>query len=342
MPFTSSIPATSIDLLADIRDTFGPRVVGQTAPNNLHGFTGRDIGIPDTPPLKFSEFTGKGLHCGREASMKAFLSKAPSTPYNPNSFAANGHIGNRYQGLGQSTNYPFMRGTINGGCGMFTTLQMINTPADAITNDYMRVAQHCIENTLITYTASWDTPGSASLVFVGDGGAAETPSSVTQAIPDYGYMQAFRSRNNKKVKELSGIVKAYHQTGGCNGGHMGYWFFLPNKWTISSPIGYSTGQTINTTVEPWEAIVVNWVTGSDEVFVNSSHSTLTYLDGTVTKTLGCVFMDSANWYGGVGSTLWVNWTGAPRVFSTTRTSGPSASAFFKISFVGDSYTFLKD
>jgi hypothetical protein len=236
-----------------------------------------------------------------------------------------------------------MRGHIGGGCGMNVTLQMVNTPAQAIIgNPYIINAQHCMENTLITYTASWDTPGSASSVLLGDGDPAAVPSSVTQAIPSYGYMQAFRSRNNKKLKELVGVAQAFHSTGGCNGGHMGYWFFLPNKWTISSPIGYSTGQTINTTVEPWEAIVVNWVTGSDNVQVDSSHSTLTYLDGTVTKTLGCVFMDSANWYGGVGSTLWVNWTGAPRVFSTTRTGGPSASAFFKISFVGDSYTFLKD
>ena len=348
-----------LGLRANIQTEFGSR--DGVTPDNLLGFTGRDQGIPTAPALKYGDFVGKGRHTGREKSMKAFLAGAPYNPYNlnytnfPNGLANDPY---RRDGINFSDQAaPFVRATSSGGCGLYATLNATRYPSTIISDmkqgiasgESMQIvldwygrmidAEHCVENTLITYGAVEDGTNSTTLNNLG-GNSGQYPPQILGAASNTlvniagGQLRALRTSNTLRFRDMANISVSYGG-GGCNGNGACAWFLLPNRWDITGNLGYSSGTTINAVFQPWEAVIINWRTGADNTGLSTSGKRLIYGSGSV---LGAVMACNGNWYGGNGFSIFVNWTGAPQTFTLTNNT-MTAQSIHKIYFVGDPYTF---
>ena len=330
-----------LGLRANIQTEFGSRA-GVT-PDNLLGFTGRDQGIPTAPALKYGDFVGKGRHTGREKSMKAFLAGAPYNPYNP-AYAAsfpNGLVnttmpGHPSYGIAHSNAAaPFVRSTNSGGCGLYATLNNTATISTFIAGSALASeAIHCVENTLITYGAVEDSSNGTTLNNLGGSSTNLGAASNTLVSIEGGQLRALRTSATLKFKDMANISVSYGG-GGCNGNGACAWFLLPNRWDITGNLGYSSGTTINAVFQPWEGVLINWRTGTDNAGLNNNQVRLLYSS----QVLGAVHANAGNWFGGAGFSLFVNWTGAAQTF--TLLNGPhfNANSIHKIYFVGDPYTF---
>lgn len=402
MPFTASIPATSIDLLADIRDTFGPR--GGVTPNNLHGFTGRDIGIPNAPPLKFSDFTGKGVHTGRKDSMLGYLSYAGYNPYQVNSgyVYPNGLIGYTgkitHQGGGgipYATLYLAVGGK-SSSCSLAYSLShptpgiWYETQIAAIAGERTVKPRHCTQNTGIVVACSDDGGISTAIDELGITGSGAPTLVVNSSSTNNtnANLKLAYAPSNIKAKDISRFVTSGN-IGGCNGGKVILSTILPNKWT-AAPIGPSSWNaisvasnpaggipiTFNWILQPWEAcIVCRRGTGDygDAIYCCESNLRVLNSAGTaITGYIGMIIGTGDNWYGRASVAMFVNMSDSPiRVspagaerlswsagtgygagsltganttyegISCCDANSGSAGVFaWKISFVGDDYTYV--
>ena len=361
MPFTASIPATSIDLLADIRDTFGPR--GGVTANNLHGFTGRDAGIPDAPPLKFSDFTGKGVHPGRERCAKAFLAHAPWNPYSLSAYRANGlnvtDIAGNYNWqlnpeVANSGPYPSCCIGGGGGCGYSMNFYSIdhkqkynaNARLEGGTtgNRALAEAGHATENTLIIMGSNEDGGSSISGVALN-----QIPISLGSGV-------------YKTTNQSGGVLARWHTpliptstakykdtiqwacTGGgsgCDGARVFFAGFWPGKWEVSNNLG-----TSQFTLKPFEFALFGGAVGGDNIGNHPNNGRLFYRnigDGNPTTSdpfIGAFVTLAHNWYGGTCISAFCNWTGAERTFKIF--PNHTFQTIHRISFVGDAYTFNLD
>jgi hypothetical protein len=324
-----------LGLVSNIQVEFGPNA-GVTA-DNLLGYLSRDISIPTAAPLKYGDFVGKGRHTGRRESMLAFLAGCPYNPYSAYAALSNGLVGYsppRYGYAWSDALSPFVRTSADGGCGLYATLNNTQTISTFVSNNTLaRKSEHCVENTLITIGVVEDGTNGTTLNNLGGSSTALGASTSTTHSVAGGQVRAFRTSNTLKFKNMANISASF-SGGGCNGNGACGWFLFPNKWEITSNLGYSSGTTINATFQPWEACLVHWRTGSDNASLDSNNTRLLYGSN---QQLGACMATSGNWYGGSGFSLFVNWTGSPQVFTITNSTF-SAQTIHKIYFVGDQYT----
>jgi hypothetical protein len=351
MPFTASIPATSIDLLADIRDTFGPR--GGVTPNNLHGFTGRDIGIPNAPPLKFGDFTGKGVHPGRERCAKAFLAAAPYNPYSILAYRANGlnvtDIAGGYNW--QFVNEPgYFSMSIGGGGGCGYSMDFYSVQHQQYYNTFARLAGgtignralgevgHATENTVIVMGGNEDGGSVINTVTINSAnapvGAYRTTSQSGGVLGRWYGPTTLKYKDTTQWRTTGG-------GGGCNGARTffaGYW---PGKWEVSNNLG-----TSEFTLKPFEFALFGGAVGGDNIGNHPNNGRLFYRNigaGSPTTSdpfIGAFATLATNWYGGTCTSVFCNWTGAERTFRIF--PNHSFQTIHRISFVGDAYTFDLD
>lgn len=255
------------------------------------------------------------------------------------------HWGTAYQPFANGARNPFVRSFHGGACGIGTYLNNAisiknyfvvgQVPGGA--NTHLMKAEHCTENTVISVCTAEDGSGDSTLYNIGGDSSGNVSATSTAVVNcgTRGKLRAFRTSPSVKFKTMENI-SIYYSGGGCNGRAVGMWFLLPNKWDISANLGLLSGNVINSVINPWEAVLCVWTTGTDNVGTQRVNNVLKYGNN---MELGSVIATSSNWYGGMGYSVFVNWTGSAQTFSFDSGGYHGLTSVHKISFVGDPYTF---